>query len=89
MQTGCIKTTSYFYQFSNLVGAACLTYSVIVPFNTGFHYRVQVVDLQHYRVRQDRHDGAQRSGKNRISTACGPGRISVGPNSYFDPTLGR
>ncbi|MGV8846695.1 CBU_0592 family membrane protein [Tessaracoccus sp.] len=35
MQTGHIKTTTYFYQIANLVGAACLTYSVIKPFNTG------------------------------------------------------
>ncbi len=35
MQTGHVKTNSYFYQIANLVGAACLTYSVIEPFNTG------------------------------------------------------
>ncbi len=28
-------TTSYIYQFFNLFGAACLTYSVIEPFNSG------------------------------------------------------
>lgn len=27
--------TSYLYQFLNLFGAACLTYSVIEPFNSG------------------------------------------------------
>lgn len=27
--------TSYLYQFFNLFGAACLTYSVIKPFNSG------------------------------------------------------
>lgn len=27
--------TSYIYQFFNLFGAACLTYSVIEPFNSG------------------------------------------------------
>ncbi len=35
LQTGRIKTDSYFYQLANLLGAACLTYSVIKPFNTG------------------------------------------------------
>lgn len=28
LQTGHITTNSYFYQIANLVGAACLTYSV-------------------------------------------------------------
>ncbi len=35
MQTGRLKLTSYFYQIANLVGAVCLTYSVIDPFITG------------------------------------------------------
>lgn len=35
MQIGKISTTSYLYQMCNLVGAACLTYSVISPFNSG------------------------------------------------------
>ena len=36
LQTGYLNpTTSYVYQFFNLFGAACLTYSVIEPFNTG------------------------------------------------------
>lgn len=36
LQTGYLNpTTSYVYQFFNLFGAACLTYSVIQPFNTG------------------------------------------------------
>lgn len=35
LQTGYLKTDSYAYQLGNLFGAACLTYSVIAPFNTG------------------------------------------------------
>lgn len=35
LQTGRVKSDSYFYQLANLFGAACLTYSVIEPFNTG------------------------------------------------------
>lgn len=35
MQVGKISTTSYLYQMCNLLGAACLTYSVIEPFNIG------------------------------------------------------
>ncbi|MEO6998075.1 MAG: transporter [Terracoccus sp.] len=36
LQTGRLNpSTSYIYQLFNLVGAACLTYSVIEPFNTG------------------------------------------------------
>lgn len=36
LQTGRINpSTSYVYQLFNLVGAACLTYSVIEPFNSG------------------------------------------------------
>lgn len=36
LQTGKLDpSTSYIYQLFNLVGAACLTYSVIEPFNSG------------------------------------------------------
>lgn len=35
LQTGLVKAESYFYQIANLLGAACLTYSVIKPFNSG------------------------------------------------------
>lgn len=35
MQTGYLKTDTYTYQLLNLFGAACLTYSVIQPFNSG------------------------------------------------------
>ena len=36
LQTGRLDpSTSYVYQLFNLVGAACLTYSVIEPFNSG------------------------------------------------------
>lgn len=36
LQTGRLNpSTSYIYQLFNLVGAACLTYSVIEPFNFG------------------------------------------------------
>ncbi|MDN5764813.1 MAG: transporter [Humibacillus sp.] len=36
LQTGKLNpSTSYIYQLFNLVGAACLTYSVIEPFNSG------------------------------------------------------
>lgn len=36
LQTGYLDpSTSYVYQYFNLFGAACLTYSVIQPFNTG------------------------------------------------------
>ncbi|OFE17188.1 hypothetical protein BA895_17145 [Humibacillus sp. DSM 29435] len=36
LQTGKLNpSTSYIYQLFNLIGAACLTYSVIEPFNTG------------------------------------------------------
>lgn len=35
MQVGKIEAMSYLYQMCNLAGAACLTYSVIRPFNSG------------------------------------------------------
>lgn len=36
LQIGVLNArTSYLYQFFNLFGAACLTYSVIEPFNSG------------------------------------------------------
>lgn len=35
LQAGLVKANSYFYQIANLFGAACLTYSVISPFNSG------------------------------------------------------
>ncbi len=35
LQTGLTKPDSFFYQIANLFGAACLTYSVISPFNSG------------------------------------------------------
>lgn len=35
MQFGVIKTESYLYQWGNGLGAACLAYSVIKPFNVG------------------------------------------------------
>ncbi len=35
LQIGYVQAKSYFYQLANLFGAACLTYSVIEPFNSG------------------------------------------------------
>lgn len=35
LQLGVKGADSYIYQWFNLIGAACLTYSVIAPFNVG------------------------------------------------------
>lgn len=35
LNAGFLKSTSYLYQWANLIGAACFTYTAIKPFNAG------------------------------------------------------
>ncbi len=80
LQTGVVKADSYFYQIGNLLGAACLTYSVISPFNSGVFITkamwtlFSIVGLYKL-IRTAR----RRSGTPAPATAAGPADAEMDP----------